>query len=76
MKVVDGMRGVLRALPEPAPPRAVDAIAALLGRTGALFLKELAPGVEHYFQHSSSATAPAGMERIMRLVPPGTVDGA
>jgi SAM-dependent methyltransferase len=71
------LRGVLQSLPEADRPRAVEAIAALLGRTGTLFVKELAPGVEQYFaalvEHHGP---PAGMERIMRLVPPGAVGEA
>jgi len=71
------MRGVLQSLPETDRSSAVNAIATLLGRTGTLFLKELAPAVEQYFaalvEHHG---APAGMERIMRLVPPGAVSDA
>jgi SAM-dependent methyltransferase len=71
------LRGVLQSLPEVDRPRAVDAIAALLGRTGTLFLKELAPGVEHYFAALVERHGPpAAMERIMRLVPPGAVGEA
>jgi len=68
------IRGVLQALPPADRPRAVQAIATMLGRTGTLFVKELAPGVERYFAALTEQHGPApGMTRIMELVPPGTV---
>lgn len=68
------IRGVLQALPSADRPRAVQAIATLLGRTGTLFVKELAPGVERYFAALTEQHGPPpGMTRIMELVPPGTV---
>ena len=51
------IRGVLQALPPASRPRAVQAIAALLGATGTLFAKELPPQAAAYFARSSSGTA-------------------
>ena len=65
---------MLQALPPVDRPTAVDAVAALLGRTGTLFVKELAPGVQRYFTALADQHGPPpGLARIMQLVPPGTV---
>ncbi len=43
------LRGVLQALPAGERPDAVSSIATLIGRTGAVFAKELPPAAGTYF---------------------------
>ena len=68
------LRGVLHAVPATQRRVVAEGIATLLGSLGTLYLKELPPSVETYFadlvhQHGP----PAGLDRIMALIPPGVI---
>ena len=68
------IRGVLQALPPASRPRAVQAIAALLGATGTLFAKELPPQAAAYFAALIKRHGlPPGLAKVMRHIPPGQI---
>ncbi len=68
------VRGVLQALVAADRPDAIRSIAALIGRTGTLFAKELPPQAGAYFaeQVQRHGMWPE-LERVMRLIPPGQI---
>jgi SAM-dependent methyltransferase len=68
------IRGVLQALPPASRPRAVQAVAALLGAAGTLFAKELPPQAAAYFAALIERHGlPPGLAKVMRHVPPGQI---
>jgi SAM-dependent methyltransferase len=70
-------RGVIQALPVADRPHAVESMAALLGEQGTLFAKELPPEAGAYFQQVVARHGlSAGLERVMRLIPPGQITEA
>jgi SAM-dependent methyltransferase len=61
------IRGVLQALPPASRPRAVQAVAALLGTAGTLFAKELPPEASSYFATLTERHGyPAGLAKVLR----------
>jgi SAM-dependent methyltransferase len=61
------IRGVLQALPPASRPRAIQAIAALLGATGTLFVKELPPEAASYFAAVTRRHGqPPGLAKVLR----------
>jgi len=68
------IRGVLQALPPASRPQAVQAIAALLGAGGTLFVKELPPEAGAYFAAVIRRHGlPPGLAKVMRHIPPGQI---
>ena len=68
------VRGVLHAVPAAHRGAVADGITTLLGSLGTLYLKELPPSVETYFADLVHHHGPpAGLDRIMHLIPPGVI---
>ena len=68
------IRGVLQALPAAHRPQAAQSIAALLGATGTLFVKELPPEAAAYFAAVTRRHGlPPGLAKVMAHIPPGQI---